>query len=113
MRGYLEGLEENLKLIPKYYPGWIVRLYTDYETEDQIFEKLCHLACRHQNLDICLVKELPGTPLSDVSKYFPMNWRFLPTLDPQVSIGFKIKKSESLQTEGRHFRPMICKINDV
>ena len=23
------------------------------------------------------------------------------------------KKSESLQTEGRHFRFMICKINDV
>ena len=23
------------------------------------------------------------------------------------------KKSESLQTEGRHFRSMICKINDV
>ena len=24
-----------------------------------------------------------------------------------------VKKSESLQTEGRHFRSMICKINDV
>ena len=74
-----------------------MRLYTDYETEDQIFEKLCHLACRHQNLDICLVKELPGTPLSDASKYFPMNWRFFPTLDPQVSILFKIKKLKHIE----------------
>ena len=95
LRGYLEGLEENLKLIPKYFPGWIARLYTDYETEDQIFEKLCHLACQHPNLDICFVKELPGTPLSDASKYFPMNWRFFPTLDPQVSILFvKIQKTK-------------------
>ena len=79
---------ENLKLIPKYYPGWIVRLYTDYEIEDKIFEKLCRLACHYSNLDICHVKDLPGTPVSDASKFFPMNWRFFPTLDPQVQIQF-------------------------
>ena len=27
--------------------------------------------------------------------------------------GNKLKKSESLQTEGRHFRSMICKLSDV
>ena len=27
--------------------------------------------------------------------------------------GYRIKKSESLQTEGRHFKSTICKINDV
>ena len=70
--------------MPKYYPGWIVRLYTDYDIEDSIFEKLCNLACRHSNLDICHVKDLPGTPFSDASKFFPMNWRFFPTMDPQV-----------------------------
>ena len=34
----------------------------------------------------CNVKyrELPGKPDMDVSEMFPMNWRFLPTLDPQV-----------------------------
>ena len=26
---------------------------------------------------------------------------------------FAMKKSESLQTEGRHFRSTICKLNDV
>ena len=28
-------------------------------------------------------------------------------------IEFTKKKSESLQTEGRHFRSMICKLSDV
>ena len=81
----------------EYFPGWIARLYTDYETEDQLFEKMCHLACRHQNHDICLGKELPETPLSDASKYFPINWRFFPTLDPQVSILFMIKKLKHME----------------
>ena len=27
---------------------------------------------------------LPGTPVTDASKIFAMNWRFFPTLDPQV-----------------------------
>ena len=31
----------------------------------------------------------------------------------KTHIVFLRKKSESLQTEGRHFRSMICKINDV
>ena len=80
----MEGILGNLKLMPKYYPGWIMRLYTDYDTEDPIYRKLCNLACHHSNLDICHVKDLPGTPFSDASKFFPMNWRFFPTMDPQV-----------------------------
>ena len=70
--------------MPKYYPGWIMRLYTDYDIEDTIYRKLCNMACHHSNLDICHVKDLPGTPFSDASKFFPMNWRFFPTMDPQV-----------------------------
>ena len=31
-------------------------------------------------------RELPGYPAADMSEVFPMNWRFLPTLDPQVDI---------------------------
>ena len=70
----------------KYYPDWIMRLYTDYDIEDPTFRKLCDLACddQYSYLDICHVKQLPGTPLSDASKIFGMNWRFFPTLDPQV-----------------------------
>ena len=68
----------------KYYPGWIARLYTDYEIKDPIFGKLCRIACQYLYLDICHVKDLPGTPHLDGSKFFPMNWRYFPTLDPQV-----------------------------
>ena len=72
----------------KYYPDWIMRLYTDYDIEDPTFRKLCDLACddQYSYLDICHVKQLPGTPLSDASKIFGMNWRFFPTLDPQVCL---------------------------
>ena len=69
----------------KYYPGWIARLYTDYEIKDPIFGKLCRIACQYSYLDICHVKDLPGTPHLDGSKFFPMNWRYFPTLDPQVT----------------------------
>jgi len=34
--------------------------------------------------DICDARNLPGTPMIDASEVFPMNWRFFPTLDPQV-----------------------------
>ena len=32
----------------------------------------------------CHCRKLPGTPVADASKIFAMNWRFFPTLDPQV-----------------------------
>ena len=35
---------------------------------------------------MCNVRQLPGVPKVDASEIFPMNWRFFPTLDPQVII---------------------------
>ena len=32
------------------------------------------------------LRDLPGTPVVDVGSIFPMNWRFFPTLDPQVDL---------------------------
>ena len=77
--------------MPKYYPGWVMRLYIDYDFEDPIFKELCHLACQPQysNLDICQMKQLPSIAFKDIEKIFPMNWRFLPTLDLQVPIFLK------------------------
>ena len=49
---------------------------------------------------------LPGAPEHGRS------WN-LAFIGAKVSFEAKIKKSESLQTEGRHFRSMICEINDV
>ena len=83
-KGYFEGIVGNLELIPKYYPGWIMRLYYDLDKNDPVLKDLCELACQDNNLDICDAKHLPGTPFKDASKVFAMNWRFFPTLDPQV-----------------------------
>ena len=48
--------------------------------------ELCDLACSNSHLDLCNVRSLPGTPVKDARKIFAMNWRFFPTLDPQVDI---------------------------
>jgi hypothetical protein len=84
-KGYFEGIIGNLELMPKYYPGWIMRLYYDLDKTDPVLKDLCKLACNDPNIDICDAKHLPGTPFIDASKVFAMDWRFFPTLDPQVS----------------------------
>ena len=61
-----------------------MRLYLDLSKTDQILNDICDLACNYTNIDLCDVKNLPGTPLVDATEIFPMNWRFFPTLDPQV-----------------------------
>ena len=50
-----------------------------------VLQILCDLACRNALLDICNVRQLPGTPQTDASNIFPMVWRFFPTIDRQVS----------------------------
>ena len=76
-------------MMPVYYNGWIMRLYVDFGQLNQvqnrsIKDELCELACTYPNFDICDVSNLPGTPVKDASKIFAKNWRFFPTLDPQV-----------------------------
>jgi hypothetical protein len=63
-----------------------MRVYFDVEESDPYRKKLCQLACQNTNLDICDVRNLPGTPMKDASKIFAMCWRWFPTLDPQVSL---------------------------
>ena len=41
-----------------------------------------------------MLRDLPGTPVTDVGTIFPMNWRFFPTLDPQVN-KFKLFNNKS------------------
>ena len=83
-RGYFEGIEPNLKSMASYYPGWIMRVYFDLDSDDPIHDKLCQLACQDTNLDICDVRNLPGTPMKNALKVFGKIWRWFPTLDPQV-----------------------------
>ena len=83
-KGYFEGIEANLELMPKYYPGWQMRIYFDLDEKDPILKDLCDLSCKNPILDLCHAGKLPGTPMKDARRVFAMNWRFFPTLDPQV-----------------------------
>jgi len=86
-RKYFEGINENLQeMLDLYGEDWIMRLYIDFETSDSMLGKLCHLACRNNNIDLCFARDLPGTPVRDAADLFPMLWRFFPSLDPQVDI---------------------------
>jgi len=54
-KDYFLGIYENLKLMPKLYPGWIMRVYVDLDEKDPIMEDLCELACSNERLDLCKV----------------------------------------------------------
>ena len=85
---YFVGIEENLeKMTELYGEDWVMRLYYDLDPSDQqLMDQLCDLACTNNNIDLCNIRKLPGTPVKDATKIFAMNWRFFPTLDPQVDI---------------------------
>ena len=84
---FFVGIKENLELLPILYgEEWSMRLYYDLDREDPLMHDLCSLACQHSHLDLCHVRDLPGNPVKDASSIFPMNWRFFPTLDPQVDL---------------------------
>ena len=84
---YFIGIKENLSLVSQLYgKDWSMRLYYDLEKDDPLLDDLCSLACEQPSLDLCYVRDLPGNPVKDASSVFAMNWRFLPTLDPQVDI---------------------------
>ena len=83
-RGYFQGIQANLDLMLKYYPGWQMRLYFDLGENDPNMEKLCALAGDYDILDLCYAGQLPGVAMKDTRKGFAMIWRFFPTLDPQV-----------------------------
>jgi hypothetical protein len=34
-RGYFEGIEGNLRILPHHYPGWTIRLYLDLSIAHQ------------------------------------------------------------------------------
>jgi len=81
-REYFKGIVENLELMKKYYPGWVMRLY--YDTGTLIQEKLCDLACSQPLIDLCPAKAVPK--LGNATRLYPLLWRFLPAIDPQVDL---------------------------
>ncbi|TRY79475.1 hypothetical protein TCAL_06560 [Tigriopus californicus] len=88
-RLYFEGISENLEAMAEVYPDWTMRIYFNESLSKLTLRDICDLACEHDNLDLCHVGKLPmGPEIDDVtlSNMFPMMWRFLPLLDPQVTI---------------------------
>ena len=81
---FIQGIADNLDLMPHHYPGWIIRVYYDLEPDDPELRLLCDLACSNPSLDICHVRNNPAS--GDISQIFAMNWRFFPTLDPNVDM---------------------------
>ena len=86
-RKYFGGIEENLRLVrSEYGADWSLRLYYDLAQSDELMDRLCELACSNSHIDLCNVRQLPGNPVRDASHLHPSIWRFLPSLDPQVSV---------------------------
>lgn len=77
-----QGIKENLSLLPTHYPDWTIRVYYDLPPGHPVLTSLCTLACGNPSLDLCYVRNIPSS--GDIHKIFAMNWRFFPTLDPQV-----------------------------
>ena len=89
---YVKGIKDNLELMKKYYPGFVMRLYLEIDENHPVEKSLCKLACENPTLDLCDVKNLPGPhvlkdahKVSPIRKIMPAFWRFFTTLDPQVN----------------------------
>ena len=89
---YVKGIKDNLELMKKYYPGFVMRLYLEMDENHAVEKSLCKLACENPNLDLCDVKNLPGPHIlkdahkvSPIRKIMPALWRFFTTLDSQVN----------------------------
>ncbi|CAG0889335.1 unnamed protein product [Darwinula stevensoni] len=78
------------------YPGWVMRIYTDYKPEvPEQREWMCEIQCNNPHVDFCLVDRLPE--LGDVTSVQNQGrtWRFLPGMDPLVDI-FLSRDTDSL-----------------
>ena len=72
------------------YSGWTVRLHLKKENLENpyIWSTLCHLQCKKNNIDICVLEDLDDKEFNDFSD-IQVNgrfWRFLPLLDPLVDV---------------------------
>jgi len=70
-----------------YGRSWSMRVYYTLDGNNpSTMAFLCRLACANPALDLCPASSLPGNPRVNLINMFPRNWRFLPTLDPQVKL---------------------------
>ena len=84
-RDYFVGIERNLSLMKRFYgTDWIMRLYYHMSKNSTNWQRLCTLVCQDSNIDICDVENNPK--FGNISNVFPLNWRFLPSVDDQVDL---------------------------
>ena len=83
VKGYFKGIETNLQEMQELYPDWTMRLYHEFPADSPQMAQLCQWSCQYSHLQLCHAQHIPA--LGNVSKVFPMIWRFLPLLDPQVT----------------------------
>ena len=70
-----------------YGPEWVMRLYFEVPPKSENMKKLCQISCQNSHiLDLCNIQNNPI--LGNMSQIYPLIWRFLPILDPQVDIFF-------------------------
>ncbi len=78
-----QGIRENLELIKKHYPGWVMRLYYDLQSEESpVLDELCQISCSEPMFDACDASR--NARLGNASILYPLVWRFLPAIDVQV-----------------------------
>eukprot|EP00091_Calanus_sinicus_P017080 TRINITY_DN36867_c0_g1_i1.p1 TRINITY_DN36867_c0_g1~~TRINITY_DN36867_c0_g1_i1.p1 ORF type:complete len:141 (+),score=20.11 TRINITY_DN36867_c0_g1_i1:32-424(+) len=67
---FFNGFQTNIDLLPKYYPGWVVRIYHDIEESDPLTEMFCEFSCKYDYVDMCNARFLPGSILKNPKEYF-------------------------------------------
>lgn len=83
-RNYFQGILENLELMKALYPGFVMRLYYQVDQTD-VLQRLCSVYCNNlHEMDLCPAVDNPR--LGNMSRLYPLIWRFLPSIDPQVDL---------------------------
>jgi hypothetical protein len=94
LKRYFSSIEARAARIRRYYPGWIMRVYHNLSTADEL-KYLCPLRCpgggQHRelietNVDLCHVDSIRTDVINSalIQRLNPRMWRFLVMLDPLV-----------------------------
>ena len=96
---YYNSIETIAKLVKKYYPDWLIRVYYDSSINETV---ICELEClQENNIDFCNINEIPfGSPTHawNANHMHKMSWRWLPIGDEFVDY-FMSRDTDSWITE--------------
>ena len=71
----------------KYFGSeWTLRVYFQMPKSSPQWDRLCNLKCSDPQIDICDIEKNPR--FDNLASVFPLNWRFLPSMDSQVDALF-------------------------